>query len=597
MGTPFDPGPDARKATGGGATAAPGNASKTSPFLRDRGLRRLAIIRSSPTAPFHVDASVEQTAPAPLPVPTGVVPQFIRLPIMQKATLMVGLAAAIAIVVGAWMWSNQQDYRVLFGNLSDRDGGATIAALSQMNVPYKFADGGGALLVPADRVHETRLRLASQGLPKGGTVGYELVDNQKFGATQFQEQINYQRGLEGELARSIGALAAVASARVHLAIPKPSVFVRDNQMPTASVLLALHPGRTLDRAQVAGIVHLVASSVPQLSPDHVNVIDQNGALLSQKRDGAEGALDANALSYVRQIEQATISRIADILEPIVGRGNARVQVTADIDFTRTEQVAETFKPNAEPKAATRRQQQLSESSTGGAAAAEGIPGALSNQPPPTPTAPIDPRKPTATTSSVATNGPVSTRKDESVAFEVDKTIQHTKAASGTIKRLTAAVVVNHRRSVGADGKPAFTPVPQAEMEQINALVREAMGFNKERGDSLNVLNTAFNEPEREVVPELPMWKQPDNIDMAKTAGRYLLFTALIAYLIFGVLRPALRKAAENAPPPVDPAALAGQHIPAAAAPQEDPLVRARRIAREDPKIVANVVKTWVNANE
>jgi len=511
--------------------------------------------------------------------------------------LMVGAAVAIAIVVGSWMWSQQPDWRVLFGNLSDRDGGATIAALAQMNVPYKFADGGGALLVPADRVHETRLRLASQGLPKGGTVGFELVDNQKFGATQFQEQINYQRGLEGELARSIGALAAVASARVHLAIPKPSVFVRDNQTPTASVLLALHPGRTLDRAQVAGIVHLVASSVPQLAPEHVNVIDQNGALLSQKRDGQQGGLDANALSYIREIEQATISRIADILEPIVGRGNARVQVTADLDFTRVEQVAETFKPNAEPKNATRRQQQLSESSSGGAAGAEGIPGALSNQPPPTPTAPIDPRKPAATTTTVASTGPTSVRKDENVAFEVDKTIQHTKAATGTIKRLTAAVVINHKRSVGTDGKATFTPLPQAEMDQLSALVREAMGFSKERGDSLNVVNAAFNEPERETVPELPLWKQPDNVAMAKDAGRYLLFAMLIGYLVFGLLRPALRKAAEHAPPPPQPVALAGQHIAAGDAQGQDPLVHARRIAREDPKVVANVVKSWVNQND
>ena len=544
-----------------------------------------------------MDASAAQTAPAALPVPTGVVPQFARLPIRQKATLMVGAAAAIAIVVGSWLWSQQPDYRVLFGNLSDRDGGATIAALSQLNIPYKFADGGGAILVPADRVHETRLRLASQGLPKGGTVGFELVDNQKFGATQFQEQINYQRGLEGELARSIGALAAVASARVHLAIPKPSVFVRDNQLPTASVLLALHSGRTLDRAQVAGIVHLVASSVPQLAPESVNVIDQNGALLSQKREGADGALDPNALSYVRQVEQATILRIADILEPIVGRGNARVQVTADIDFSRVEQVAETFKPNADAKVAARRQQQLSESSTGGTAGVEGIPGALSNQPPATPTAPIDPKRPTLTTASVASAGPVSTRKDESVAFEVDKTIQHTKTATGTVKRMTAAVVVNHRRSVGADGKATFTPLPQAEMEQIGALVREAMGYSKERGDSLSVLNTAFNEPEREVVAPLPLWKQTDNIAMAKDAGRYLLFAVLIGYLVFGLLRPALRKAAENAPALPDPGAMAGQHIPANSGSGEDPLVRARRIAREDPKIVANVVKTWVNQNE
>lgn len=545
-----------------------------------------------------MDASAEQSSPASLPAPAGVMPQFARLPIRQKATLMVGAAAAIAIVVGAWLWSQQPDYRVLFGNLSDRDGGATIAALSQMNIPYKFADGGGAILVPADRVYETRLRLASQGLPKGGIVGFELVDNQKFGATQFQEQINYQRGLEGELARSIGALAAVASARVHLAIPKPSVFVRDNQTPTASVLLTLHPGRTLDRAQVAGIVYLVASSVPQLAPESVNVIDQNGTLLSQKREGAEGALDPNALSYVRQVEQATIGRITDILEPLVGRGNVRVQVTADIDFTRVEQVAETFKPNADPKSATRRQQQLSESSSGAAAGAEGIPGALSNQPPATPTAPIDPRKPTATASMLVASGPVSVRKDESVAFEVDKTIQHTKAATGTIKRMTAAVVVNHRRSIGADGKPAFTPLPQAEMEQIGALVREAMGYSKERGDSLNVVNAAFNEPEREAVPELPLWKQPDNISMAKDAGRYLLFAALVGYLVFGVLRPALRKAAENAPALSESrVAVAGQHIPANSTQGDDALVRARRIVREDPKVVANVVKSWVNQNE
>ena len=528
-------------------------------------------------------------------------PEFARLPLMQKATFLFGAAAAVAIVVGSWLWSQQPEYRVLFGNLSDRDGGATIAALSQMNVPYKFADGGGAILVPADRVHETRLKLASQGLPKGGTVGFELVDNQKFGATQFQEQINYQRGLEGELSRSIGALAAVAAARVHLAIPKPSVFVRDNQTPTASVLLTLHPGRTLDRAQVAGIVHLVASSVPQLAPEHVNVIDQSGALLSQKRDGQEAGLDPNALNYVRQVEQATITRIVDILEPIVGRGNARVQVTADLDFARVEQVAETYKPNADTKVATKRTQQLSESTNGAAAGAQGVPGALSNQPPPTPAAPIDPRNPNAAAAIAATTaGPVSTRKDESVAYEVDKTIQHTKAASGTVRRLTAAVVVNHRRSVGADGKASYAPLAQPEMEQISALVREAMGYSKERGDSLNVVNAAFSEPERAPpAAELPMWKQPDNIAMAKDAGRYLLFAVLIGYLVFGVLRPMLRRAADNVPAlPEPPLAVAGQHIPAGGTGADgDPLSRARRIAREDPKVVANVVKSWVSRDE
>src|SRR5512132_4394541 len=222
--------------------------------------------------------------------------QLARLPLRQKLVMMVGGATAIAIVVGAWLWSQQPDWRVLFANLSDRDGGATIAALTQMNVPYKFAEGGGAILVPADKVHDVRLRLASQGLPLGGNVGFELVDNQKFGATQFQEQINYQRGLEGELARTIQTLSAVAAARVHLAIPKPSVFVREQQQPTASVLLTLHPGRELDRSSVNGIVHLVASSVPEMPLDSVSVIDQNGALLSRRRDGGDSGLDATQLS-------------------------------------------------------------------------------------------------------------------------------------------------------------------------------------------------------------------------------------------------------------------------------------------------------------
>ncbi|HEX4883725.1 MAG TPA: flagellar basal-body MS-ring/collar protein FliF, partial [Casimicrobiaceae bacterium] len=369
-------------------------------------------------------------------------------------------------------------------------------------------------------------------------------------------------------------------------------------VPTASVLLTLHAGRTLDRAQIAGIVHLVASSVPQLSPDSVNVIDQSGALLSQKKEGREGALDANALDYVRQIEQGTIARIVDILEPVVGRGNVRVQVTADVDFSRTEQVAETYKPNADPKAAARRQQQLSESTTSGGAGASGVPGALTNQPPPTPTATIDPKNPAAATAQAAAAGPVSQRKDESVAYEVDKTIQHTRAATGAIKRLTAAVVVNHKRTLGTDGKATYAPLPAEEIEKLSALVREAMGYSKDRGDSLNVLNAAFSMPEPEVVAELPLWKQPDTLAMAKDAGRYLLFAALIAYLVFGVLRPALRRAAERLPARASPEPLSGQLMPAqAAAPGEDPLARARRLAREDPKVVANVVKSWVSQNE
>ena len=519
-----------------------------------------------------------------------------RLPPRQTLTLAVVVAGAIAAAIGAWLWAQTPDYRVLYSNLSDRDGGAIIAALGPLNIPYKVGEGGTVILVPATQVHETRLRLASQGLPKGSVVGYELVDNQKFGATQFQEQMNFQRGLEGELARSIQSLSAVQSARVHLALPKQSVFLRDQQQPTASVLLTLHAGRTLDRAQVSGIAHLVASSVPELALDRVSIVDQSGALLSQRRDGTDTGLDPAQLGYVKQVEQATIQRITDILEPIVGRNNVRVQVTADIDFTRNESVAESFKPNQDPKVATLRTQQTSQSQTTGSAATGGVPGALTNQPPAAGVAQIDGKTAGAQVAS-NTSAPSSTRKDETVAFEVDKKIEHTRAQVGGLRRMTAAVVVNHRRSTDEKGKVSTAALSEKEMGEINALVREAMGYSKERGDSVNVVNAAFNEPEREAIVELPFYKQPDNIALAKEIGKYALFVALIGYLWFGVVRPMLRAAAARAAAePMLP--LAAPETPAAtAAASFDQLQRARALARDDPKVVANVVKGWVSRDE
>jgi flagellar M-ring protein FliF len=540
--------------------------------------------------------AVAGTTPA-APNGTGAAPlltSWTRLPARQTLTIGVILATVIAAAVGAWLWAQQPDYRVLYSNLSDRDGGAIIAALGPMNVPYKVGDGGGVIMVPGDKVHETRLRLASQGLPKGSVVGYELVDNQKFGATQFQEQMNFQRGLEGELARSIQSLSAVQSARVHLALPKQSVFLRDSQQPTASVLLTLHAGRTLDRAQVSGIAHLVASSVPDLALERVSIVDQNGTLLSQRRDGTDGGLDPTQLSYVKQVEQATIQRITDILEPIVGRSNVRVQVTADIDFTRNESVAESYKPNQDPKVATLRSQQVSESQTTGSATSGGVPGALTNQPPAAGVAQVDGKPAPATVAG--TGSPTSTRKDETLAYEVDKKIEHTRAQVGGLRRMTAAVVVNYRRPAEAGGKAA--PLSDKEMEQINALVREAMGYSKERGDSVNVVNAAFNEPAIEPAVELPFYKQPDNISLAKEIGRYALFAAVIAYLFFGVVRPMLRQAAARATaaPPLPLPAPEMAALPGLAV-QGDPLQRARQLARDDPKVVANVVKGWVTRDE
>ena len=549
---------------------------------------------------------VAETAASSLPDVTGsgsLLASLPRLTPRQILAAMIGSAAVIAVALAAWIWTRSPDYRVLYSGLTDRDGGAIIAALSQMNVPYRFAEGGGALLVPADQVHDVRLRLASQGLPKGSIVGFELVDNQKFGATQFQEQINYQRGLEGELARSIQSLSAVAAARVHLAIPKPSVFLREQQHPSASVLLTLNAGRQLDRAQVTGIINLVASSVPELATGNVSVVDQNGNLLSRNGSGADhGGLDPSQLSYIKQIETETIRRITDILEPIVGPNNSRVQVTADVDFQRVESVAETFKPNQDPKVAAVRSQQLSQSQTSGSAAgAQGIPGALSNQPPAGGTAGTDGMSATTLTAGTGGAAPSSAKKDETVAYEVDKTIQHTRANVGGIRRLTAAIVVNHRRQTDKDGKVTTTPLTEKDMGEINALVREAMGFSKERGDSLNIVNTAFSEPEKAEVAEVPFHKQPATIQLAKDAGKYLLFALLIGYLYFGVLKPMLAKAL--APPPAlepNPALPAAEGAELLAGPpgnRGDALQLARRIAREDPKIVANVVKSWVTKDE
>lgn len=513
------------------------------------------------------------------------------MPMKSKMTLMVGLSLMIAVVAGAWMWSKVPDYRVLYANLADRDGGAVLAALNQMNVPYKMADGGAAILVPSDKVYEARLKLASQGLPKGGTVGFELMENQRYGVTQFQEQVNYQRGLEGELAKSIQSLSAVQSARVHLAIPKPSVFLREQQKPSASVLLNIYAGKSLDRTQVSGILNLVAASVPELHISHISVVDQTGKLLSNLGADSNG-LDPNQLQYVQQMEQNLSRRIVELLEPIVGRANVHAQVAADVDFTRSESVAENFKPNQPPNEAAIRSSQISEAGAGATQTAQGIPGAVSNQPPGAAVAPITGSPATATATTASNTPNTNVRKDATVNYEIDKTIRHVANQVGNLKRLSAAVVVNHRRKTNEDGEVSLSPLSQDEMTQINALVREAIGFNKERGDSVNVVNTPFNEPEKENLPEVPFYEKPGNISLAKEIGKNLLIGLLVAYVLLGIIRPLFRQLATIQPAPPAPDL---QALPSVNAQQtEGNLQAARQLAKQDPKIVANVVKSWVN---
>lgn len=537
-----------------------------------------------------------------------------RVPPKSLLALMVGLAALIAVAAAAWMWLRAPDYRLLYANVSDKDGGAIIAAISQLDVPYRNGDGG-AIYVPADRVYDVRLKLASQGLPKGGGLGLELMDGQKFGATQFQEQVNFQRGLEGELARSIQSVAAVQSARVHLALPKQSLFVRDTQKPSASIVLNLYPGKSLDRAQVAGITHLVASSVADMSPDNVSIVDQRGNLLSApaKASGAGSGLNPSELAHVQEIEQAHIKRILDILEPIAGRGNVRAQVTVDMDFSQVESTAEMFKPNQGGEPAAVRGTTTSESGSG-SAGASGVPGALSNQPPPNATAGGTSAKDPGVTNS-------STRKDATVNYELDKTVRHTRAQVGAVKRLSAAVLVNHKRAAApaadakADAKEskpaAAVPVAFTEQElaQMNVLVKDAIGFSSERGDSVNLVNAPFStEPEAAPV-ELPLWQQPEMVSIAKETGKALFLLIALGVVVAGVVRPAMRQISESIARPerdVTPVPslatatndMASTALPGAAPLSELPgpsqLAEVQRIAREDPATVANVVRSWVS---
>ncbi|HYF60007.1 MAG TPA: flagellar basal-body MS-ring/collar protein FliF [Burkholderiaceae bacterium] len=545
---------------------------------------------------------MDTTAVAQAPMPAAPGSALAALPARSKLMLGAGIAALAAVIVTAVMWARQPDYRVLFTNLSDRDGGAVVAALAQMNVPYTFSDVGGVIMVPADKVHDARLKLASQGLPKGGTVGFELVETQKFGTTQFQERLNYQRGLEGELARSIMALAAVSSARVHLALPAQNGFFREQQKPSASVLLALHPGRVLERSQIAGIVHLVASSVPELAPKQVSIIDQSGALLSGQGEGVQASgLDPGQLQYLRAMEQSYIARIVEIVEPIVGRGNVKAQVTADVDFSLSESTAEQYRPNQGDQPAAVRSQQVNESANGAPGAPQGVPGALSNTPPVPASAPINGPGQTLPQAAggAAGAGGRETRREATTNYEVDKTVRVTRNATGNLKRLTAAVVVNHRRVVDDEGKGTLQPLDAKEVEQIQSLVREAIGFSKDRGDALNVVNAPFSAPEEAPKPEpVPLWKDRDLIALAKGAGAQIGLVLLGLLAIFGVIRPALKKAA--VPPPAarasavvaDAVSLPPPPPPIGTLPAPNDQVM--RMARDNPATVANVVRQWVN---
>lgn len=557
-------------------------------------------------------------AVATIPVNPTIGQRLAALDQGQRLRLALGVVLFVAIGVVGLVMGRQAEWRVLYSNLADKDGGAVISQLTTLNIPYKYTEGGGSILVPADRVHDVRLKLASLGLPKGSVNGFEMMESNRFGMTQFQERLTFQRGLEGELTRSIQALSSVDSARVHLALPNQNGFFREQQKPSASVLLSLRAGRTLDRTQLAGIVHLVASSVPEMNPSAVSVLDDTGKLLSQTDGGGLAGVDAEQLQYVQQIEQLYSRRILDMLEPLVGKQNVKAQVTAELDFSQTESTTESHKPNQTPDSSAVRSQQLVESTNGAQSGPpSGVPGATTNQPPAQPSAPINGQAQTVAANGQPGSGTGSgslSKKESIINYEVDKTVRVVKGATGVIKRINAAVVVNNQNTTDDKGKTTSTPLTDAQIQKMTALVRETVGFNQDRGDSVNVLNAAFAVDKVDAT-DIPLWRQPEIVDLARSMAWPLGTLGLAALVLLGVIRPAMKSLAQpprgggvdldrsgqldalEADQPDRPQ-LTGYGATSTDATQatvaEQRLEEARKLTRDNPAAVANIVKAWMS---
>lgn len=542
-------------------------------------------------------------------------------PALRQVLLLVGVAAAVAAGVAVALWSQGPNFRPLYTGLADKDASQVVEALQKSSIPYRLEQG--AVLVPADQVHDARMKLAAQGLPRGSDLGFESLQEQPgFGTSQFMETARYQHALENELARSISSLTNVQSARVHLALPKQSVFVRNRQQASASVLVNLYGGRNLEDGQVAAILHLVAASVPNLEAERVTIVDQKGRLLSADQSNRDLAFTSGQFEYNRKLEESYIRRIEEILTPIVGAGGVRAQVTADLDFSVTEQTQEKFNPE---QPALRSEQVAQDQNVPGGATTGGIPGALSNQPPGASSVPeTAAAKPAATKPAAAPAAEVSadtaaaqpllnTSSRATRNYELDKVISHTRQPSGAVRRLSVAVVVDERQSVNDKGEVTRAPLAPEELERITGLVKDAVGFDAKRGDSVNVINTAFTlPPAAQELPEPPIYRQPWVWDVAKQAGAALA----VLLLIFGVLRPLLRDLTRRPLVAVQTLSAGGESGTAygqqsAATTQlgggaplqlsgpgsyENQIDAIRGMTSQDPKRAAQVVKSWVSAD-
>ncbi len=552
--------------------------------------------------------------PSNLPTPAGASGMAViaENPILRQVAVMVGIAASVALGVAVVLWSQAPSLAPLYGNLAEKDASQVMEALQQAGVSFKVDEATGMVMVPSAKLKEVRMQLAGQGLPNSVGMGFELLqEDTGFGTSQMVEKARYQQALQGELARSIATIGAVQSARVHLAIPKQSVFVRKRQPPSASVAVRLHNGRALEDTQVEAIVHLVASSIPELTPGRVTVVDHKGRLLSGDQESREMKLSSTQFEHTRRIETHYRDRIESLLAPIVGREKVRAQVTAEVDFTVTEQTQERYNPD-QPAL---RSEQLNEEQRQGAGVG-GVPGALANQPPAAGAAPENAAGGAAggAPGTTANSSRQSTRN-----YELDRVISHTRMSPVSLRRLSVAVVVDDIAVIDAEGNSTMRERTPEEIERLSGLVRDAIGFDARRGDSVRVMNSSFLSPEPIAdLPETPIWQQGWFLDVIKQAGGLLL----VLLLIFLVLKPTMKRLTATHAELAAEGAGAGATGDAGQARVEGPLgesgdeslllgsdgepIRlpgggkyenimdaARQLVDEDPKRVAQLVKTWV----
>jgi len=537
--------------------------------------------------------------------PRAQAPSLGRNPVIRQLAVMVGIAASVAIGVAVVLWSWTPSYSLLFGNLAQKDASEVVTALQQAGIDYEVNQETGAVMVPSGKVQEARMKLAGQGLPHSDSLGYELLQQETgFGTSRALEAARFHRALEGELARTISSLANIQTARVHLATPKQSVFVRKRKQPSASIVVKLYSGRPLEKGQVASVIHLVASSVPDLESNRVTVVDQKGNLLSSQMDGGQMMLTGSQFEFTRQLEDRYRQRVEDILVPILGEASVRAQVTAELDFTVTEQTEERFNPDLPALRSEQINEQASRLSS-----AQGVPGALSNQPPAAGVAPEQAGG--GLNAGGSDSSPLNTSKRATRNFELDKTVSHTRLPSGTLRRLSVAVVVDDSVTAAGDGQVIRKPRSPEEISRITQLVEETIGFSATRGDSVRVINASFLEVEKlEPLPEPAIWEQAWVWDLAKQIGGL----ALVVMMIFFVLKPTMLRLTSmpavtqqggemNAGNPYQQSSAAGGGALGGGSDEnlqlpgpegyEDTLKSARDMVQDDSKRVAQVVKRWV----